>query len=554
MASDRRFELYCPAMTTASTPAPRGSARIATRTLLVLALVAIAVCAVRLRLLDVPLERDEGGFATVARLVLDGTPPYSGAYDYKPPGLYLVYASFIALLGGGPAGIRAGLLASSLATMVLTFLLVRRRAGDAGALVAAFLSQALLVSVSVLGFAAHATHFVVLFSLAGWLLLERGLDRRRGGVLAAAGAAFGCAALAKQPGILFFAAAVLLVLLTRGDRGAGAGAVVADAARLLAGFLLPVAAVVSWLSASGAFDAFVYWTVTYPSLVAAGSEATGILPRLLRNAVAAGGAYLPAWFAGAAAFAWLMTPGARAPGRTSLALLGAASALGVAMGYETRSHYFVLVLPALAAATGTAAGLLRSRGAGRAGRIVPLAAPLLLAAIGIAAEREYLFSAPPAAISRAVYAPNLFAEAGTAAAFIGSRTAPGDRIAVLGSEPEIYFLSGRRPATRYLFTNFFNERHGMKEAMEREMIREIDSAGPAAIVMVNEPFSWGARPDPEWTILSWAGDYLRTGYELAGTITPVPGAPPRVLWDASARREPGASAAPMVIYLRLRGD
>jgi 4-amino-4-deoxy-L-arabinose transferase-like glycosyltransferase len=250
-------------MTTAPTPAERPHRAAATHAILVLALIGLLAGLARYRLLDVPLERDEGGFAVMGRLILDGVPPYAGAYDYKPPGLYLAYAAFIGLFGGGPAGIHFGLLLTSLGSMVLVFALVKRWSGETGALVAAFLSQAFLASTTLLGFAAHATHFVVFWSLAGFLLLERGLGHgpergmeaaslsRSWWLLPAAGAAFGAATLMKQPGAVFFLAALAAPFLGRDRAERGIRGRLAAAGLLAAGFVIPLAAVAGWLSRRG---------------------------------------------------------------------------------------------------------------------------------------------------------------------------------------------------------------------------------------------------------------------------------------------------------------
>ena len=54
-------------------------------------LVALAVCLVavfvRLRLIDVPLDRDEGEYALTAWLLTQGVPPYLAAYTMKLPGM-----------------------------------------------------------------------------------------------------------------------------------------------------------------------------------------------------------------------------------------------------------------------------------------------------------------------------------------------------------------------------------------------------------------------------------------------------------------------------------
>jgi len=49
----------------------------------------------------------------------------------------------------------------------------------------------LLLSVSVLGLAAHANHFVVLAALGGTLLLLRAVEREKPGVCFESGALFG---------------------------------------------------------------------------------------------------------------------------------------------------------------------------------------------------------------------------------------------------------------------------------------------------------------------------------------------------------------------------
>src|SRR5262249_51528726 len=93
--------------------------------LCVLGLLAV-VAIVRVRLMDLPLERDEGGFAYTAQRMLQGIPPYREAYDMRLPGTYLAYAAFMAVGGETTAAIHFGLLLANAATIVLVFLLARR--------------------------------------------------------------------------------------------------------------------------------------------------------------------------------------------------------------------------------------------------------------------------------------------------------------------------------------------------------------------------------------------------------------------------------------------
>ena len=53
-------------------------------------LVVLGAMFIRLRLLSIPLERDEGEYAYMAQLILRGIPPYIKAYSMKFPGIYFV--------------------------------------------------------------------------------------------------------------------------------------------------------------------------------------------------------------------------------------------------------------------------------------------------------------------------------------------------------------------------------------------------------------------------------------------------------------------------------
>src|SRR5580704_11917970 len=77
---------------------------------LLVALVIVFVALLRLRLLQIPLERDEGEYAYAGQLILQGIPPYQIAFNMKFPGTYAAYAVILGLFGQTPAGIHMGLL------------------------------------------------------------------------------------------------------------------------------------------------------------------------------------------------------------------------------------------------------------------------------------------------------------------------------------------------------------------------------------------------------------------------------------------------------------
>jgi hypothetical protein len=96
--------------------------------------------------------------------------------------------------------------------------------------------------------------------------------------------------------------------------------------------------------------------------------------------------------------------------------------------------------------------LIAHRKANPAMKVVPVL--LILAVIFLAGlqQRQFLFFADPHQASRMTYGLNPFPESLEIGRFIRENSAENDRIAVIGSEPQIYFYSDRRPATGHIYT------------------------------------------------------------------------------------------------------
>src|SRR6266513_2645690 len=129
------------------------------------------VLVIRIRLLEIPLERDEGEYAYSGQLMLQGIPPYKLAYNMKFPGTYAAYAVIMSIFGQTIFGIHLGLLLVNAITVALIFLLGRRLMDSTAGIAAATSYAVLSMSPSVLGLASHATNFVMVFVLGGRLLI-----------------------------------------------------------------------------------------------------------------------------------------------------------------------------------------------------------------------------------------------------------------------------------------------------------------------------------------------------------------------------------------------
>jgi 4-amino-4-deoxy-L-arabinose transferase-like glycosyltransferase len=481
------------------------------------------VIAIRIRLLEIPLERDEGEYAYAGQLILQGIPPYKLVYNMKFPGTYAAYALIMSIFGQTIIGIHLGLLLINTATIVLIFFLGRRLVNSTVGLAAAMSYAVLSVSPSVLGFAGHATHFVLLPVLGGTLLLLTTTDRQVSGRLFASGLLFGSGLLMKQPGI-FFALFGAIYLFSRGlHRRFPLKTALLRSSIFSSGVILPFGMTCLLLWRNGVFDRFWFWTIDYArhyaSLVSF-SQASQLFFYSTREMIVVG---WPIWMlAGIGLVVGLWEQRTRA---STVFLLGFLffSALALCSGFYFRLHYFILVLPAVSLLAGVAISRLSDLSVDRS--IVVRLVPILLLGAALAwpilAERKFFFEASPADASRMIYPESLFGESIRIAEYLRERTTPSDTIAVLGSEPQIYFYSDRHSATGYIYAYGLMEAQKYASQMQQEMIREIERARPKFLIFVVMPDSWLQRPESERLIFTWASEYTTQNYTIAGFVNMV---------------------------------
>ena len=446
---------------------------------------AVATTWLRLEAIDVPLERDEGEYAYMGQLLRDGVPPYRLASNMKWPGTYAAYAAIMAIFGESVQGIRIGMIVVTSITAVLVFVLARRLFGDTAAAVAAGAQLLFSVSQESLALFGHATHFVALCATAGFLLLTG----KHPAAAYAAGVVLGLAPVMKQPGIFFAAAAVLLLAVKREWKQLGL---------VIAGGLTALAAMLATLHVTSVFDRFWFWTVEYAREYGNAVSWAAARKELAMNA---------GLIFRAAPLLWILAGAGVLLVRRSRLLLFAflgAGALSVIPGFHFRAHYFITMFPAAALFAGaavaeSAARFPRSKAVRFAG--IALAAVALYAAFST--QRTFLKNKDRNELSRSIYGPEPFPEARAVGEYLRAHTAPADRIAVLGSEPEIYFYANRRSATGYLYAYPLMEPQKFATRMQQEMIREITSARPKYLVIVNVGSSWGSFPESDRTILEW---------------------------------------------------
>jgi hypothetical protein len=526
---------------------------------LVVLLVLLFVGFIRFRLLDMPLERDEGEYAYTGQLILQGIPPYELAYNMKLPGTYFVYALGMAVFGETAAGVHMTLLAANALTIVFVFLLARKLFGTTAGLVACATFGVLSVSPAVLGMAAHANHFVVLCAVPAMLLLWKSGETNGRSALFFGGLLCGLAFVMKQQGICFGLFGVFFLIW----HAARAGSVfTADFAKKISwfglGMVLPFVLMSLFLAWAGVFPKFWFWTFTYARSYATAESLSGGAAKLW--------VYFQKKHVIYAGFFLLTVLGLAAAGRnkairrqTVFALvLFIFSFLGTAIGLYFREHYFVLLLPAFAILGGLAVASLQEAMSPGAGaeylRMIPL---LLFAGIlgwNIFLQRQFFFQLPAVQACQKIYFEEPFVEAPAVAGYIREHSSPNARLAVLGSEPEIYFYSRRHSATGYIYAYALMEPQPYALKMQREMIAEIESNQPEYLVWVGNDNSWAIRPASNPAIFDWFNEFSRKFYEIAGIAGVNPAGETFFLRDADARNYAGPAGQSLIIYKRKSAE
>jgi len=183
-------------------------------------------------------------------------------------------------------------------------------------------------------------------------------------------------------------------------------------------------------------------------------------------------------------------------------------------------------------------------------KLIPLFLVVISLLHSLYYQRNYLFKLSSTQVSRQIYGGNPFPESLEIGSYIEHNSSENDRIAVLGSEPQIYFYAKRRAATGYLYTYPLMEPHPYAKKMQREMIEQIESNRPEFLVFVNVSTSWLVRSASEKMIFSWLNDYLQKYYETVGVLDILSQESTVSYWDDESHKYSPRSESWLAVYRR----
>jgi hypothetical protein len=341
-----------------------------------------------------------------------------------------VFRAILHIDNGSTTAIHVAAAAVGAVVVAATMALAHRTAGRIPAIAAGLLLATLGSSPLIESFTLSGELLASLPAVLSLMAFVAYLRSGRGGWLVACGLLTGCAVLLKQSGFDGGLAAVAYLLSCRRRAGIVPAAVIVGSA------LLPVA--VAALTAPSLSDWW-YAMVTYRGQgdsILSGSPSERFhqfretFPQALRALAA---------LAGLAAYGWRRSP------VLARLWLGAA-ALGVIGGGNFHAHYYIQLAPPLALLAGIGVARVLER---RAGLVAGICAGVAL--WGLAATVPLWFDSPAAQAGHVFPNDGHLQHDAAVIAYVRAHSSPSDRIFVMWSAANVYYLSDRAPAVRYMW-------------------------------------------------------------------------------------------------------
>jgi 4-amino-4-deoxy-L-arabinose transferase-like glycosyltransferase len=485
---------------------PKGGAGV--RWALGAVLLAVFVAVLHWNTAGVVLTRDEGEYAYSAWLLSQGGMPYSEAFLQKPPMVVYTYLSGLWLDDGSGVAFRWLAALFQVGAALVMGEIARREVGEGAVWPARLMMPVMMLMPGLSQFTANTEQFLMLPLLGVWLVKAARGAAASWRAWFAAGCLAGVCVMYKYTcvpllAVIFVAWGIEAWRASGGVRQLAVKAGVAAAGAVLTGLVI----LSPFLIHDGGrcvYDCTVRFNRAY-----AGAHLMDV-SNLGGNLSVLGAAWWPlVLFAGL--WAWTRPKA----GWFCLALL-AGGLLGTSG--SVYQHYYLLLLPAfvLAAAGGAdaAAQWACQRTMGRESA-VRLGVCVVIAVCVLYPNTSVLLMEPEV-FAQAKFGKSSFGDAPILAAKLAEVTAPGDRVLVAGSEPELLYAAKRRSATRFVIVYPMMLVTPLAEGYQREAIDELKRQPPKAVVAVQVESSWmGTTGTPE-LFHKYLEELLAREYRVAG--------------------------------------
>jgi Dolichyl-phosphate-mannose-protein mannosyltransferase len=470
--------------------------------LIFLFLAIFLVLLVRLRLLNIPFERDEGEYAYAGQSLLQGLLPYRDFYNMKMPGTYFAFALIIKYLGNSAIAIRMVVMVLNFINAGLVYAIAKTRLNTDESRIATSVYLLLSLTYEAQGWVSNSEHFVLLPALLGIYalsLFENTHDLKQYLLLFLSGIALTAALLTKQHafGYGLFGGFWIGFRSWENIKQSNLGSF--DGLKMIIirylffgiGCLLPILALGAYLYKNNLFESFYFLTfkyaAAYTSLITPPLKYISNFRPIFWNSCVH-------WVLFFAVIRVLClskrsekiaeTPLEVRSLRVYLLLFFVCSFACVCPGYYFRPHYFQLMFPvsALIIALGLSKQRILWAKTTQKGHLTTLKLQGFAWIAFIIAQFGYLFTWTPEKIILNMYEAASFTQMREVGETLSKYTQPTDKIGMLSAEPEIFFYANRTAATGFLYHYPLIEHQKYADTMSKQFVREVEAARPKIFI------------------------------------------------------------------------
>lgn len=505
-----------------------------------------------------PMERDEGIYAYFGHLILEGNVPYVDFYEHRLPGIFYMYAILVGIFGDFE-GLAAGITVLNIGSLFFIYLLARdwfdnRPTAFIIAITAAILGLAPEIS----GFTRQSEHIVVFWAMGGLYFMLKGLQQEKYKYLIWSGV-FMCLAMLTKPNAVFYIVLGGMWLVSYYmTQAATVAQNIKQTSIKTAWYALGVFGTFGIMclimAAQGVLGDMFYWSVTFSAeYVSRISAAEGFKAYFWPTFAAVRANYSLFWavaFISPLAYIFARAPKSAAVfKKISLFSFLLMAFMTITPSYTFYGHYWIMFVPAIAFAFG--AGLYSlseilqtaTKNAIISGGTISFIFAILLFMHGnsIGADKSlggsYYSSPKIDKIVMKTYGGNPFNEAYQVGKFVKPRLKAEDKIALIGSEPELYIYTGAHSVSRHAYFSFLmmdSSRQHVKPWQE-EFKQDVETKKPKIIVFFNHAISILADPKASYGMINGLlTDFIPKNYRRIGLVDLVGTGQPRYVFDQAA--------------------
>lgn len=497
------------------------------RTALILLFSAIFIFAmIRLPLTWMPLERDEGGYAYGAWLLLSGKGQlYVDMYSMRYPGVFLFYGLIISIFGDTHKDIHIALIFVNTINTAFVYLIGKRLTKPYFGFIAALFYLTASIVPFFNGLQTQNQQFVMILALpAIYLILKHIQGDGTNKEIYLAGFLLGLSFLTKHHGVFFFLFAITatsfhnyFILNNKNIKG-----VLTEPLQLLTGFLAAYLTIVLYTAYNGTLAMMFYWTLIVTKDYVTSTSIDSAITNFMHSVnIRFPYIVLITTLSIMGTVTLIKNTVNKNKDSSFLLLFVIFSTLSIMPGFYFRGHYFQQIFPALAISSSYFLYRLYnlpSINKNSYSTVLVLIVGTLAFSQSLYAQKNLLFVLEPEELTPIVYSINPFNESLDVASYIQQNSTEKDTIIVLASEPEIAFYAKRKFATAHVHSYNMLAHNDTAKEMKLEFLNDIFTKKPLYIIATNINLSGPLTSTYNSPITR---DYTITHYMETGVDSPL---------------------------------